>query len=128
MEGGGGPLLISRWQVQEARGLTYQACLKGGLCTHLLESSVCREALTGFSHVCWPEGLNNTVLSQGGLLENGSHCGTKLGLGMVVGGTESTSQRRSSQASWQSQTVHDLLPCRMVSSFPVFVLTGTLPF
>lgn len=33
------------------------------------------EALTGFSHIYSPDDLNSTLLSQGGILENGSHCG-----------------------------------------------------
>lgn len=34
------------------------------------------EALTGLSHTSCPDGLNNTLLSQGQVLENGSHCGS----------------------------------------------------
>ena len=33
------------------------------------------KALTGFSHVYCPDVLNNTLLSSGCDLENGSHCG-----------------------------------------------------
>ena len=33
------------------------------------------EVLTGFSHVYCPDGLSNTLLSQGYVFENGSHCG-----------------------------------------------------
>lgn len=33
------------------------------------------QALARFSHVCCPDGLNNTLLSSGYLLENDSHCG-----------------------------------------------------
>ena len=33
------------------------------------------EALTGFSHITNPDGLNNTVFSQGCILESISHCG-----------------------------------------------------
>ena len=33
------------------------------------------EALTGFSHIFSPDGLNNTLLSQCFILENISHCG-----------------------------------------------------
>lgn len=33
------------------------------------------EALNGFSHIHYPDGLSNTLLSQGCTLENGSHCG-----------------------------------------------------
>ena len=32
-------------------------------------------ALTEFSQIYYPDGLNNTFLSQGYILENGSHCG-----------------------------------------------------
>lgn len=32
------------------------------------------EAFTGFSHVYHPDGLYNTLLSQGCVLQNGSHC------------------------------------------------------
>ena len=35
---------------------------------------VCVEALTGFSHVYCPDGLNNTLISESCDLENGSHC------------------------------------------------------
>lgn len=42
------------------------------LCAYL---KVYTEALTRFSHIHWPDGLNNTLLSQGCFLENGSHCG-----------------------------------------------------
>lgn len=37
------------------------------------------ETLTGFSHVGYPDSLNNTVLSQGGVPENGSLCGAGPG-------------------------------------------------
>lgn len=33
------------------------------------------EALTGFSRIFSPDGLNTTLFSQGGILENGSSCG-----------------------------------------------------
>ena len=33
------------------------------------------EDFTGFSHVCCPDGLNNTWLSEGCVLENSSACG-----------------------------------------------------
>ena len=33
------------------------------------------EALAGCSHVYRPDGLNNTLISQGCILENSSHCG-----------------------------------------------------
>ena len=36
---------------------------------------VCIKALTGFSHIYHPDGLNNTLLSQGCVLENSSSCG-----------------------------------------------------
>lgn len=42
------------------------------LCAYL---KVYTEALTRFTHVHCPDGLNNTLLSQGCFLENGSHCG-----------------------------------------------------
>lgn len=45
------------------------------LCTHLPESYIYSEALTGFSHMISLFGLNNTGPSQGCVLENDSHCG-----------------------------------------------------
>ena len=33
------------------------------------------EALTEFSHIYYPEGLNNTLISQGCACEKGSNCG-----------------------------------------------------
>lgn len=38
-------------------------------------SEVCTEAFPGFSHRYCPAGLNNTLLFQGCVLENGSGCG-----------------------------------------------------
>lgn len=34
-----------------------------------------KEAWTGYSHVYCPDVLNNILLSEGSILENGSHCG-----------------------------------------------------
>ena len=34
------------------------------------------EALMGFSHLSHPRGLNNTLLTQGHVLEDSSHCGS----------------------------------------------------
>ena len=45
------------------------------LCTHLSKSSKLIEALTKFSHVFGPDGLNIILSSQGFVLENDSHCG-----------------------------------------------------
>lgn len=51
-------------------------CLKMGRSLHLsmriLEVYI--EALTGFSYMYYPEGLNHTLFSQGSVIENGSHC------------------------------------------------------
>ena len=43
-----------------------------GTCRTILE--VYREALTGFSHIFCPDGLNHTLLSQDCILETSSHC------------------------------------------------------
>ena len=45
------------------------------LCTHLSKSSKLIEALTKFSHVFGPDGLNIIIFFQGCVLENDSHCG-----------------------------------------------------
>lgn len=45
------------------------------LCTHTPNLTVHIEALTGFSHVHLADGLSNTLLSQGCILENSSHSG-----------------------------------------------------
>ena len=57
------------------RGLSWAAARAVHLRTCPPESWVFIEALTGFSHIFCPEDLSNTLLSQGCILENGSHCG-----------------------------------------------------
>ena len=58
--------------------LTYKACL-GWLqnkqitpACHILK--LCKEAINGFGHMNHPDGLNDTLFSEGCVLESGSHC------------------------------------------------------
>lgn len=63
------------------QGNKHMRCVLGvykiSISPHLLARilKVYIQALTRFSHVCCPDGLNNTLLSSGHLLENDSHCG-----------------------------------------------------
>lgn len=70
------------------------------------------EAFTGFSHVCHPDGLNNTLLSQGYILKNGSHFGNS---GQNVQSKDGEGVRSlrlpksSLQVNWQSCPLNDIL-------------------
>ena len=59
------------------QGLSWAAARQVDLHTRLPESEKFNiEALTGFSHVYHPDGLNNTLLSQGCILETAPTVGT----------------------------------------------------
>lgn len=73
----GRPLQNGGWRFKK-QGNVCEVCLEATrpvyLRTCLQESQVYIEALTRSSHVYCPDGLSNTLLTQGCLLENASHC------------------------------------------------------
>lgn len=77
------------------------------------------EALTGCSCIHSPAGLNNTLLSQGCVLENGSHYrnNERNVYSKVRGGDKSLQlPRSSSRVNWQSFPLDDLLQHDLVPS------------
>lgn len=66
---------MGRWQVNKLGHLHRRLVLgshKNDLCICLQILTVCIEALTGFSHIYCPDGLNATLLSQGYVLRAAS--------------------------------------------------------
>lgn len=64
---------IGRWLFSPTRELTYEACYGYPPLTRLLK--VYLEVLTVFSHVFSPDGINNTLFSQGCVLDTGPSVG-----------------------------------------------------
>lgn len=74
------------------------------------------KALTGFSHVYCPDVLNNTLLSSGCDLENGSHCGN----GEQNANSKDTGGREEpliAQIRQQPGSLTDLLQQRYMSEY-----------
>ena len=72
------------------------------------------EALTRFSYVCCPDGLNNALLSQGCILEKGSSCensGPNIHSKDTGGGEESGTARGSTSSHVLSMTSSNTVPC-----------------
>ena len=76
----GRPLQMGRWELTEQGNLYLRLVLSSHQMNTSLHPSarifkVYVEALTGCSHIYCPDDLNNTLISQGCILENGSHHG-----------------------------------------------------
>lgn len=80
-----------------------------------------QEALTGFIHVCCPDILNNTLLSQGSILRNSFHCEKSgqnstfqeqgRGWGALYAQVQLNGQLAIMSSQWPPPTVRSIFIC-----------------